>query len=262
MNTVNFVTIPSSIVPEQEILVFGARRLTYADLNDQVARLCAVFKQLGLAHGDVVAVLDTNSDLYIECYYAAAKAGLTFLPLNYRAKDGELEYMINTANAKALLVGDRYLELITRIQPRLRASKIVALGDGNGNRELQQLSDLIAKAEPDESEAEVEDEDISILMYTSGTTSLPKGVQLRFRDFAAYVTANVEMADGTDRGVALVSVPFYHIAGTTAYMTNIWTGRKLIVMPQFDAKAWLDLVSREHVTHAFVVPTMMKQIID
>jgi acyl-CoA synthetase (AMP-forming)/AMP-acid ligase II len=262
VNTVNFVTIPSSIVPEQEILVFGARRLTYADLNDQVARLCAVFKQLGLAHGDVVAVLDTNSDLYIECYYAAAKAGLTFLPLNYRAKDGELEYMINTANAKALLVGDRYLELITRIQPRLRASKIVALGDGNGNRELQQLSDLIAKAGPDESEAEVEDEDISILMYTSGTTSLPKGVQLRFRDFAAYVTANVEMADGTDRGVALVCVPFYHIAGTTAYMTNIWTGRKLIVMPQFDAKAWLDLVSRERVTHAFVVPTMMKQIID
>ena len=99
-------------------------------------------------------------------------------------------------------------------------------------------------------------------MYTSGTTSLPKGVQLRFRDFAAYVTANVEMADGTDRGVALVCVPFYHIAGTTAYMTNIWTGRKLIIMPQFDAKAWLDLVAREHVTHAFVVPTMMKQIID
>ena len=260
MNTVNFVTIPASIVPDQEILVFGARRLTYADLNDQVARLCAVFKQFGLAHGDVIAVLDTNSDLYIECYYAAAKAGLTFLPLNYRAKDAELEYMINTANAKTLLVGDRYLELIAKIQPRLRASKIVALGDGA--RGLPRIADLVAKAEPDESEAEVEDEDISILMYTSGTTSLPKGVQLRFRDFAAYVTANVEMADGTDRGVALVCVPFYHIAGTTAYMTNIWTGRKVIVMPQFDARVWLDLVAREHVTHAFVVPTMMKQIID
>ncbi|MGD0120073.1 MAG: long-chain-fatty-acid--CoA ligase [Candidatus Binatus sp.] len=260
MNTVNFVTIPASIVPDQEILVFGARRLTYADLNDQVARLCAVFKQLGLTHNDVVAVLDTNSDLYIECYYAAAKAGLTFLPLNYRAKDAELEYMINTAQAKVLLAGDRYIELITRIQPRLKASKIVALGEGAAG--LPRLADLIAKAEPDEAEAEVEDEDISILMYTSGTTSLPKGVQLRFRDFAAYVTANVEMADGTDRGVALVCVPFYHIAGTTAYMTNIWTGRKLIVMPQFDAKAWLELVASEHVTHAFVVPTMMKQIID
>lgn len=260
MNTVNFVTIPSSIVPDQEILVFGAERLTYSDLNDRVARLSTVFKEFGLNARDVIAVLDTNSDLYIECYYGAAKAGLTFLPLNYRAKDGELEYMINTADAKVLLVGDRYLDLIAKIQPRLKLKKIVALGDGA--KPMARLADLIAKAEPDEAEAEVEDEDISILMYTSGTTSLPKGVQLRFRDFAAYVTANVEMADGTDRGVALVCVPFYHIAGTTAYMTNIWTGRKLIVMPQFDAKAWLDLVQRERVTHAFVVPTMMKQIID
>jgi acyl-CoA synthetase (AMP-forming)/AMP-acid ligase II len=260
VNTVNFVTIPSAIVPDQEILVFGARRLTYAELNDQVARLCAVFKQLGLKQRDVVAVLDTNSDLYIQCYYAAAKAGLTFLPLNYRAKDAELEYMINTADAKALLVGDRYLELIGRIQSRLKLNKIIALG--KGAKPMARVADLIAKAEPDETEAEVDDEDISILMYTSGTTSLPKGVMLRFRDFAAYVTANVEMADGTDRGVALVCVPFYHIAGTTAYMTNIWTGRRVIVMPQFEAKSWLELVQRERVTHAFVVPTMMKQIID
>ena len=99
-------------------------------------------------------------------------------------------------------------------------------------------------------------------MYTSGTTSLPKGVMLRFRDFAAYVTANVEMADGSERGVALVCVPFYHIAGTTAMMTNLWTGRRMVVMPQFDPKVWLQLVVREKVTHAFVVPTMMKQLLD
>jgi acyl-CoA synthetase (AMP-forming)/AMP-acid ligase II len=260
VNTVNFVTIPSSIVPDQEILVFGERRLTYTDLNDRVSRLCAAFKQLGLQPRDVLAVLDTNSDLYIECYYAAAKAGLTFLPLNYRAKDAELEYMINTANARVVIFGDRYVELIERIKPKLKVSQLVALGKDPGGQAC--IPDLIADAEPDESEAEVEDEDISILMYTSGTTSLPKGVQLRFRDFAAYVTANVEMADGTDRGAALVCVPFYHIAGTTAYMTNIWTGRKLIVMPQFDPKTWLEIVQREQVTHAFVVPTMMKQLLD
>jgi acyl-CoA synthetase (AMP-forming)/AMP-acid ligase II len=70
------------------------------------------------------------------------------------------------------------------------------------------------------------------------------------------------MADGTDRGTALVCVPFYHIAGTTAMMTSIWTGRKMVVMPQFDAKTWLELVEKEQVTHAFVVPTMMKQLLD
>ena len=258
MNTVNFVTIPSSIVPDQEILVFGNRRLNYAQFADMVARLSTVFKQQGLKPRDVIAALDTNSDLYIAAYYAAAKAGLTFLPLNYRAKEAELEYMINTADAKVLLAGDRYLELITRLRPRLKLAHIIAIGDGQASR----LGDLIAAAEPDDTEAEVEDEDTSILMYTSGTTSLPKGVMLSFRDFTAYVTANIEMADGTDRGAALVCVPFYHIAGTTAYMTNIWTGRRLVVMPQFDAKAWLRLVEAERITHAFVVPTMMKQVLD
>jgi long-chain acyl-CoA synthetase len=260
VNTVNFVTIPSSIVPDQEILVFGGRRLSYAQFADQVARFCAVFKQLGLRQRDVLAVLDTNSDLYIASYYAAAKAGLTFLPLNYRAKEAELEYMINTADAKAMLVGDRYLDLINRIRSKLKPGKVVALGDGQTG--MERLLGLANRVEPDETEAEVEDEDTSILMYTSGTTSLPKGVMLSYQDFTAYVTANVEMADGSNRGIALVCVPFYHIAGTTAYMTNIWTGRRVIVMPQFEAKQWLQLVESERVTHAFVVPTMMKQLID
>ena len=127
---------------------------------------------------------------------------------------------------------------------------------------MHKLAELVETAAPDESEAEVDDQETSVLMYTSGTTSLPKGVMLSFHDFTAYVTANVEMADGTDRGTALVCVPFYHIAGTTAMMTSIWTGRRMIVMPQFEAKTWLNLVEQEQVTHAFVVPTMMKQLLD
>ncbi len=260
MNTVNFLTIPAAIVPEQEALVFEHERLTYAELNDLVARLSAVFKGLGLKPRQVLATLDTNSQLYVAAYYAAAKAGLTFLPLNYRAKEAELEYMINTAGAKLLLVGDRYLELAHKLAPALQATRLIALGEGAG--QLPRLQELLATAAPDEEEAEVEDEDVSILMYTSGTTSLPKGVMLSFRDFTAYVTANVEMADGTERGAFLVCAPFYHIAGTTAMMTNLWTGRKMIVMPQFEPGNWLQLVEKEQVTHAFVVPTMMKQVLD
>ncbi|MBV8774480.1 MAG: AMP-binding protein, partial [Deltaproteobacteria bacterium] len=173
MNTVNFVSIPGSIVPEQEILVFGSQRLTYAALNDLVAKLSSTFKQLGMKQRDVIAILDTNSHIYVAAYYAAAKAGLTFLPLNYRAKDPELEYMINTAKAKLLLTGDRYLELVNRIASKLPITRLVGIGSGDG--QIPRLSDLIEKAEPDEIEAEVEDEDVSVLMYTSGTTSLPKG---------------------------------------------------------------------------------------
>lgn len=259
MNTVNFITIPAAIVPDQEILVFGERRLSYAQLGELVARLHGVFNRMQLEPRDVVAALDTNSDLYVAGYYAAAKGGLTFLPLNYRAKEPELEYMINNADTKLLLVGDRYHQLISNLRARLKPRKIVGLGT---DKSFERLEELLADAEPDESEAEVDDQDTSVLMYTSGTTSLPKGVMLRFQDFTAYVTANVDMADGSDRGAALVCVPFYHIAGATAMMTNLWTGRRMVVMAQFEARSWLQLVEQEKITHAFVVPTMMKQLLD
>jgi len=74
VNTVNFISIPGSIVPDQEVLVFGQNRLTYAELNELVGRIATVFKKLGLKQRDVVAILDTKSHLYVACYYAAAKA--------------------------------------------------------------------------------------------------------------------------------------------------------------------------------------------
>lgn len=259
MNTVNFITIPAAIMPDQEILVFGERRLSYAQLAELVARLHGVFNRMQLKPREVVAALDTNSDLYVACYYAAAKGGMTFLPLNYRAKPPELQYMIDNAGAKLLLVGDRYHRLAADLHPGLKATRIVGLGQA---KTFPRLEELLAGAQPDQSETEVDDQDTSVLMYTSGTTSLPKGVMLSFQDFSAYVTANVDMADGSERGTALVCVPFYHIAGTTAMMTNLWTGRRMVVMAQFEARTWLQLVAKERVTHAFVVPTMMKQLLD
>src|SRR4029077_3614219 len=124
------------------------------------------------------------------------------------------------------------------------------------------FEELLAGSAEHEDEADVEDDETTILMYTSGTTQLPKGVMLTHGDFSAYVTANVELADGTPRGAALLCAPLYHIAGATNMMTTLWTGRRLVVMPQFEARAWLDLVERERITHAFVVPTMMKLILD
>jgi acyl-CoA synthetase (AMP-forming)/AMP-acid ligase II len=266
VNTVGFLSIPASLFPDQEILVFGRRRYTYAQLAELSARICTVFADLGLDRNphdeggaDVVAVLDTNSDLYLAAYYAAARAGLTFLPLNYRAKPPELEYMLSSARARALLVGERYRSTVAQLRDRIPSLKTVIDLSEESQANLRRMAEAAA---PAQAEAEVAEDDTSILMYTSGTTSQPKGVMLSFHDFTAYVTANVEMADGGDRGVALICVPFYHIAGATAMMSSPWSGRKMIVMPQFEPRAWLELVARERVTHAFVVPTMLKQLLD
>ncbi len=261
MNTVSFLAIPAGIVPDQEALVFEGQRFTYAETLARVRRLAAVLAARGVGRGTRVAALHVNSHRYVEAYYATALLGGVFIPLNYRAKRPELAHMLTTGRVRVLLVGERYLDVVEELRAELPDLEVLVAFD-RATRGHHGYEELLADAAEWEEEAEIDDEDVSILMYTSGTTALPKGVMLSFQDFTAYVTANVELADGTPRGAALLCVPLYHIAGATNMMTTLWTGRRLVLMAQFDPRTWLDLVERERITHAFVVPTMMKQLLD
>lgn len=261
MNTSNFVGLPAQMFPEQEQLVFEQTRLTYGELWERIQKTANALRALGVGRGDKVAVLQTNSSQYVEVYFAVAALGAVFIPVNYRAKLPELEHMIGSAGTKVVLVGHRYVQAIDELKPRLPSveSYVAMEGEVAGMPHLEQL---VAAAEPEFVEEEIDDEETTILMYTSGTTSLPKGVMLTFNDFTAYVVNSVEMADGTPRGAALLCVPLYHIAGATNVMTNMFSGRRLVLLRQFDPKQWLETVEREGITHAFLVPTMVKQLID
>jgi acyl-CoA synthetase (AMP-forming)/AMP-acid ligase II len=261
MNTVSFLSIPAGIVPEQEAVVSDGRRFTYAALWERVRRAAGMLATLGVGPGTRVAALATNSHRYVEAYYATAMLGGVFIPVNYRAKAPELEYMLRFGAARVLLVGSRYLRAVEALRPTLPDLEVLIGLEGPEGVDRDFETGLAAAA-PHDDEAAVDDDATTILMYTSGTTSLPKGVMLSHGDFTAYVTANVELADGTPRGAALLSAPLYHIAGATNMMTTLWTGRRLVILPQFEATAWLDLAEREAVTHAFVVPTMLKQLLD
>lgn len=261
MNTANFLSIPSMMFPGQEIIVFEGTRLTYGTALDRVRRLATSLRDLGIKPGDRVATLQTNSNQFIESYYATATLGATFVPLNYRAKQPEIEYMVTAAEVKVLFIGDRYVDQIKQLQPKFTSVRhYVSMEDARP--EMLYFEDLVNNGSPDIDDAEVDESDVSILMYTSGTTSLPKGVMLTYGDFTNYVVGTVEMADGSPRGISLLCAPLYHIAGTANIMTAIWAGRKIVVLRQFDPKEWLAAVQDEKVTHAFVVPTMMKQLID
>ncbi|MGE0822835.1 MAG: long-chain-fatty-acid--CoA ligase [Candidatus Binatia bacterium] len=261
MNTANFLSIPSMMFPDQEILVFEGNRLTYASALDRVRRLATSLRDLGVKAGDRVAALQTNSNQFVETYYATATLGATFVPLNYRAKPPEIEYMVTAADVKVLFVGSRYVDLIKQLQPQFSSVQHYVAME-NPAPEMLDFEKLVADGSPDIEDAEVDESDVSILMYTSGTTSLPKGVMLTYGDFTNYVVGTVEMADGSDRGTSLLCAPLYHIAGTANIMTAVWAGRKIVVLKQFEPKEWLEAVHTEKVTHAFVVPTMMKQLID
>ena len=111
MNTAEFLTISSAVVPDREALVSADTRVTYAEMAARVNRLANAMQSLGVTPGTAVAVMAVNSPQYVETYYACAKLGAIFVPLNYRAKHEELDHMVNASETQLFFVGERYLEL-------------------------------------------------------------------------------------------------------------------------------------------------------
>jgi len=104
MNTTDFLSIASAICPERDCMVFEGRRQTFAQTSERVNRLANAMAGLGIGKGDRVAILQVNCPQYIESYYAAAKLGAIFMPMNFRSKQEEFTYMLDNAEAKLLLV--------------------------------------------------------------------------------------------------------------------------------------------------------------
>jgi acyl-CoA synthetase (AMP-forming)/AMP-acid ligase II len=262
MNTAEFLQITSMVVPDRTALVCGDTRVTFAEMADRVNRVANWLIEQGAGPEKPVGVMSVNSVEFVEAYYAAAKVGATFVPLNYRAKHEELTYMINTSDVHVLLVGERYLELVATLRPTLeRVAQYVCIDkqvEGMGY-----LPAIVESASADEPFVEVDENRPTVLIYTSGTTSVPKGVALTYLNLSVYVTNTMNPADPAEEpDVTLLSVPIFHVAGITPIMSSVWGGRTLVILPQFDPKVWLEAVEKERVTHSFVVPTMLKRIME
>src|SRR4030067_2172064 len=119
MNTTDFLNIAHAICPDRDCIVFGGERWTYAQTNERVTRLANGLAHLGVKKGDRVGILHVNCNQQIESYFAVAKLGGIFVPLNFRARADELSFMISHAETSILLVGDRYLEGLNGMSPQL-----------------------------------------------------------------------------------------------------------------------------------------------
>jgi acyl-CoA synthetase (AMP-forming)/AMP-acid ligase II len=259
VNTTDFLSIANAICPERDSIVFESKRWTYGQINERINRLANGLVKLGVGKGDRVGILHVNCNQYIECYFAAAKLGSIFVPLNFRAKADELAYMIGNAEIKTLFVGSRYQDMIKGMLPQLSSVKeCISIDRGNGTS----YEDLVDSPSSDEVVSEIGDEEITILMYTSGTTGRPKGVPLRHNAFVTYVLDNVDPASPEIEERNLFTVPLYHVAGIQAMLAAIYGGRTLVLMRQFEVKEWLETIEREQATRAMLIPTMLKRVID
>ena len=261
MNTTDFLSIATSICPDKVAIVFEGKRYTFSQLNDRVNRLGNALSNLGVKKGDRVALLQVNCNQCVEAYFTVAKLGAIYVPLNFRAKGDELTYMLNSSEANTLFLGERYIDLANSIASGLTSVKNF-ISIESKHEGMLYYEDMISSSPAEEVVTDIGDDDTTILMYTAGTTGVPKGVMLSHNSFAIYVLENVTPADPELVEKNILTVPLYHVAGIQAMMAAIYGGRTLVMERQFEPKEWMELVETEKVNRAMIVPTMLKQLIE
>ena len=261
MNTTDFLTITGAICPDRTAVVFEGKKFTFAELTERVNRLANALQGMGVGKGERVAILEVNCNQFLEVYFAVAKMGAIFVPLNFRAKQDELTHMLNHSEAAVVLVGDRYVDMVKAMRPNLTSVKTVIAFDGKPEGMLN-YEEVLASAPADEVFTEIGDDDVTILMYTAGTTGLPKGVPLTHNSFAVYVMGNVTPCDPDIEETNVLTVPLYHVAGIQAMLAAVYGGRTIAMMRQFEVKSWMQVVQDQKANRAMLVPTMLKWVVD
>lgn len=228
-------------------------RWTYGELNERVNRLANGLAARGIGRGDRVAILSENRTEYIEFELAAAKLGAILACQNWRQSDSELQYCIQLVSPKLVVTSERFIALAARIGHGVEAT--LAIG-----AEYEALLAKSGPAEPDRSR--LDPEDGLIILYTSGTTGLPKGALISqramvARSMIARIDSPVQPGD-----TFIAWAPLFHMVSTDPSFGTLTHGGKVIVMDGLDVTRLVELTEREQIGHLTLMPGMIDRVID
>jgi acyl-CoA synthetase (AMP-forming)/AMP-acid ligase II len=240
--------------PDRTAIEDGHRAISYAELEQRVNRLANALAARGVRYGDRIAVLAENRIEYIELEMAAAMLGVILACQNWRQSDSELEHCIRLVTPRILIVSERYSETLTRIAHGV--DTVITL-----EREYEAM---LAQSMPDApaSDSPLDPEDGVIILYTSGTTGMPKGALISQR--AMIARATVSRVDGLLKpGDTFIAwAPLCHMVSTDQCYGTLTTGGKVIVMDGLDVPGLVAIVAREEIGHLTLIPGMVDRVID
>jgi acyl-CoA synthetase (AMP-forming)/AMP-acid ligase II len=226
-------------------LVCEARRWSYGALLRAARGAALNISKSTCSH---VALLDESSEAAAMALFAAALAGVPYVPLNYRLSNTDLGALLSRV-APAYIIADP--DRIRQLSPE-------------GHHVVRSRAAFVAEAErmaDDAISTEDPGDGIAVQLFTSGTTAAPKAAVLRHGNLLSYILGTVEFGSAAPEEAALVSVPPYHIAGIAALLSSIYALRRIVLLPAFDPGDWIALAASERATNAFLVPTMLSRII-
>ncbi|MCG8691110.1 MAG: long-chain fatty acid--CoA ligase [Minwuiales bacterium] len=233
----------------------SGRRFTYAEMESRVARLAGYLGQgLGVGRGDRVGVLAANNTDMFEMQFACTRIGAVFLPLNWRLTVPELEFIVGDAGPSVLICDADFAEAGAELKSRCGIPHLVDVRGDGGDSAYERG---IAGAEPVAGIVPLTHDDLSTIMYTSGTTGLPKGAMITHgMTFFNAVNLGIPMMIGP-RTVQLTVLPLFHTGGLNCYSNPVFHGGgTVLVMRAFDPKEALRLIGDPDlaITHFFGVP--------
>jgi fatty-acyl-CoA synthase len=241
-------------VPGRTALTFEGRAYTYRELDAAVTRAAAHLLDLGLAAGDRVAAYGTNSDAYVIGFLACARAGLVHVPVNYALKGGELSYLVSQSGARAVLADPALIGTLDQVRGELTAvDYVVPLRDADGS--LREVADAADEVSDFSSRASATD--LAQLLYTSGTTSKPKGAMMTHEALVFEYVSSVIALDLRADDNPLVAMPLYHSAGMHVFMLPyLAVGATVHLMATPDIPEILRRVEQDRIGSLFLAPTV------
>jgi fatty-acyl-CoA synthase len=249
--------------PGKVVLTHEDRTLTNAQLLARVNALANALGDLGVGRGDIVGLLLFNCVEFIELVYAVNRIGAAFLPLNYRLAPDEWRYILDHGEVRLLVSEEAFAVTIDQIVtslPTLRHRVLLGPGTRPGWAGYEEL--IAASSGRVIDVADVGPDDLQRLMYTSGTTSRPKGVMISHRNLIYKNLGLLVQFGWTDCEISMVSGPLYHVGGLDlGGLAILQAGGSLVLQRNFDAASLVDGIERHRVTSVWLAPAMINAVL-
>jgi len=248
--------------PKAVAVAFGDQSLSFAQFKDRVMRLAAVLQQLGMQPGDRVGMMALNSRRYVEYLYGVWWGGGAINPVNVRWSPQEVAYSLDDCDTRILLVDKTFAQQAAMLREKSACLRtLVYCDDGEVPAGMLSYEQLMAQAQPVD-DAWRGGDDLAAVMYTGGTTGMPKGVMLSHANLYLNALSAVAAVPRPGAKVGLVVAPFFHVAGCGLSLQLIQRLATQVIVPVFDEALILQAIQTHKVTETFLVPTMIKRLIE
>ena len=254
-NVAQMLSAAVELLPDGPAMVCGELRLSWRELHHAAGKCAGGLAQRGIAAGDRVALYLGNGSEFIIATLACAWLGVVLVPISSRTRGLELEYSLNDSGARAVICE---AELAGLLPPAEALQHLhFRFVTGPAGRDSFETFGALMQAQPWTAAHEASEEDLALLLYTSGTTGRPKGAMVSHLNIVHSVMHFANVMRMTDQDRTVVAVPLSHVTGLVAQLyTALHCRACMVLMPQFKAADFVRLAVTERMTHTIMVPAM------